>query len=341
MRPTLHGIAAGLGAIAVAAVASSGSSLAAPDPTPPAPARTPAPSSSSAAPASGASEAQARALFDKAVAALGGREKIAAVREVRTHGQVTAQTDSGEMSMSMETTMVFPDRLAQQVDGPYGRFTMIATPAGAYIRTDLGPKDLPNPMRDELLRQVTRTAFFLVQKADDPQFKLALGGEEKVGDVTTRALDVSYGGVAARWFVDPATGRILRSSHDSISPAGKTVHVVSDFSDFKTSDGLTSALQDPGEDRGRGRPDRRPRGGQGQPGRRPRPLREAARAGADAGHEGFAHADLQARGLTPQRLGGEQVLGAVLPSKRSRIHWIALVAEIRAARMWAAPCSSS
>ena len=135
--------------------------------------------------------------------------------------------------------MVFPDRLAQQVDGPYGRFTMIATPAGAYIRTDLGPKDLPNPMRDELLRQLTRTAFFLVQKSDDPKFKLAPGGEEKVGDVTTRALDVSYGGVAVRWFVDPASGRILRSSHDSISPAGKTVHIVSDFSDFKTSDGLT------------------------------------------------------------------------------------------------------
>ena len=42
-----------------------------------------------------------------------------------------------------------------------------------------------------------------------------------------------------RWFVDPATGRILRSAHDSTSPAGKTVHVVSDFSDFKTVDGVT------------------------------------------------------------------------------------------------------
>ena len=116
---------------------------------------------------------------------------------------------------------------------------MIATPAGAYIVSDQGPKDLPNPMRDELLRQVTRTAFFLVQKADDPKFRLALGGEEKVGDVTTRALDVSFGDVAVRWFVDPATGRILRSAHDSMSPAGKPVHVVSDFSDFKTSDGIT------------------------------------------------------------------------------------------------------
>ena len=204
------------------------------------PAPTPAPKPPAVpAPASAASQAEARALFAKAIAALGGQEKIASVKDVRTRGQVTAQTGAGEMSLSMETSMVFPDRLLQQVDGPYGRFSMIATPASAYILTDQGPKDLPTPMRDELLRQITRTAFFLGQKSDDPTLRLALGGEEKVGDAPTRALDVSYGAISVRWFVDPATGRILRSSHDSISPAGKTVRVVSDFSDFKTADGVT------------------------------------------------------------------------------------------------------
>ena len=240
MRRTLsgNGIAAGLAAAFVAAAAFTAESVVAavPDPAP-----TPARTSSSPAPAvqTRGSEASARALFEKVVTALGGREKIAAVKDVRTHSQVTAQAASGEMAISMETTMVFPDHLAQQVDGPYGRFVMIATPAGAYLLTDQGPKDLPNLMRDELLRQVTRTAYFLVQKSDDPKFRVALGGEEKVGDAATRALDVSYGEDAVRWFVAPATGRILRSSHDSISQTGKTVRVVSDFSDFKTADGLT------------------------------------------------------------------------------------------------------
>jgi len=247
MRSPLSRIASGIAtlvalvALGAAAAAAGATNLAAPGPTPPAPARTPSASSTpAAAPATAASQAEARALFGKAVSALGGKEKIAAVRDVRTRGQVSAKTGSGEMSLSMETSMIFPDRLAQQVDGPYGRFAMIATPAGAYLLTDQGPKDLPNPMRDELLRQVTRTAFFLVQKADDPKFRLAPGGEEKVGDVATRAIDVSYGDVSVRWFVDPATGRILRSAHDSISPAGKSVHVVSDFSDFKADDrGIT------------------------------------------------------------------------------------------------------
>jgi hypothetical protein len=202
-------------------------------PTAPPAATTPAASGSNSSPAA------ARALFDKAVEALGGKANIAKVRDVRTHGQVTAKAPSGEMNMSIETTMVFPDRLAQQVDGPFGRFLMIATPSSAYVLTDDGARDLPNPIRDELLRQIQRTAYFLTQKADDPKLTLGLAGEEKVGEVTTRLLDVAYGEVAVRWFVDPATGRLLRSAHDSTSPTGKRVHVTSTFSDFKTVDGFT------------------------------------------------------------------------------------------------------
>lgn len=195
---------------------------------------TPAPSASVVSPAA------ARALFAKVVEALGGRNQIAKVKDVRTRGEVTARAASGEMNMAMETTMVFPDRLAQQVDGPFGRFTMIATPAGAYVLTAEGPRDLPEPMRDELLRQVERTAFFLAQKADDPRLVVGLGGEpEKIGEISALALDVSYGDVGVRWFVDPASGRILRSAHDSKSPAGRSVRVVSNFSDFKTVEGFT------------------------------------------------------------------------------------------------------
>lgn len=222
-----------IGRLATGLAAAALMGAAAPSPTP-APAA-PTPAASSPAP----SAAEAKALFAKVVEALGGRERIARVHDVRTHGQVSAKAPSGDMTMSMETTMVFPDRLAQQIDGPFGRFVMVATPASAYVLTDEGPRDLPNPMRDELLRQIQRTAFFLAQKADDPRLVARLAGEEKIGEVATRVLDVSYGDIAVTWFVDPVSGRILRSAHDSMSPGAKRVHVVSDFSDFKTEDGFT------------------------------------------------------------------------------------------------------
>lgn len=204
-------------------------------------ASSPAPESPTpvATPAAVAAPTDASALFAKVVERLGGRARVHGVRDVRTRGQVTANTPSGEMNISMETTMVFPDRLLQQVDGAFGRFTMVTTPESSYVQTSEGPRDIPTTMRDELLRQIQRTALFLAQKADDPKFRVKAAGEEKVGEIPARILDIAYGEIAVRWFVDPETGRIVRTAHESTSPAGKKVHVVSNFSDFKTVDGFT------------------------------------------------------------------------------------------------------
>jgi hypothetical protein len=191
-----------------------------------------------ATPTPGETPPDAKSLFAKAVEALGGREKIAQIRDVRTRGQVTAKAPSGEMTLSLETTMVFPDRLLQQMDGPFGRFAMVTTPESSYVLTQEGPRDLPGPMREELLRQIRRTALFLAQKIDDPNLLVKATGEEKVGETPTRILEIAYADIAVRWYVDPASGRIRRTAHEATSPTGKKVNVVSDFSDFKTADGI-------------------------------------------------------------------------------------------------------
>jgi hypothetical protein len=50
---------------------------------------------------------------------------------------------------------------------------------------------------------------------------------------------VAYGDVKVRWFVDPATGRILRSSHEASGPDGKPARIVADYSDYRTDEGIS------------------------------------------------------------------------------------------------------
>ena len=204
-----------------------------PDAAPP----TPTPSVSAAAPP--ASSADARALFRKVIDGIGGKERIDKIQDVRTRGQVTAKAPSGDLTMDMVTQIVFPDRLSQQVDSQLGRFVMVATPRSSFLLGEQGVQDLPPGMGDELLRQVRRGAFFMAQKSADPKLELKAGGEEKVGNVQAKILDVAYGDAAVRWYVDPATGRILRSAHDAKNPGGKTVHVTTEYSEYKTEDGIT------------------------------------------------------------------------------------------------------
>jgi hypothetical protein len=202
----------------------------------------PAPTPAAAAPASptpsAADLAEGRKIFAGLVAAYGGRAKLLAVRDIQTRGEITAKTPEGDMAMEVQTAMIFPDRISQQVDAPFGRVAMVATPSEAFLAGPSGNQDLPAQIRDEMLKQVRRVPLYLLQKEEDPKLALAAAGTEKIGETDTKILDVSYGDMTVRWFVDPAKGRILRADHTATAPDGSPVHVVADYADFRTVDGF-------------------------------------------------------------------------------------------------------
>jgi len=184
---------------------------------------------------------EGKALFAKFVESLGGPAKVRTVHDVQTRGLVTAKGPEGDMSMEVQTSMVFPDRIAQQLDAPFGRMAMVATPTGAFIVGPNAVQDLPPGMKDELLKQVRRVPLLIAQKADDPKLVVSAAGTEKVGDVEARILDVAYDGATVRWYLDPTTYRILRSAHTSVGPQGEA-NIVSEYSDYKVVDGFPVAF---------------------------------------------------------------------------------------------------
>ena len=101
-----------------------------------------------------------------------------------------------------------------------------------------GTQDMPGSMKQEMEKALRRVALLLAQKADDPKLSVSLGGQEKVGGVETAILDISNEGVDVRWFVDPATGRLLRVSFQAVGPQGPGTRVT-DYADFKPAEGLT------------------------------------------------------------------------------------------------------
>lgn len=212
-------------------------------------AQAPAPAAPPPAPAALAKAAEpspeaikeGKALFAKFIVGLGGAAKVRKVHDVQTRGLVTAKGPEGEMSMEVQTSMIFPDRIAQQLDAPFGRMAMVATPTGAFIVGPNAVQDLPPGMKDELLKQVRRVPLLLAQKADDPKLVAAAAGTEKIGEIETRILDISYDGASVRWFLDPVTYRILRSAHTSVGPQGEA-KIVSDYSDYKIVDGFPVAF---------------------------------------------------------------------------------------------------
>jgi hypothetical protein len=180
-------------------------------------------------------------MFGKVVEGMGGSAKIASIRDVRTRGRLTAKTPEGDTTMEVQSSMIFPDQLVQEVDSPFGRVGMVVTPTTAFLAGPTGAQDLPPAAAEELRRQVLRIPLNLTRHAGDPELIVAASGKEAVGGVETTILDIVYGTTRVQWFVDPKTGRILRTAHDGHAADGKSVRMVSDYQEYKVVEGLPVA----------------------------------------------------------------------------------------------------
>jgi zinc protease len=186
-----------------------------------------------------ASNPEGKVLMGKVVATMGGEAKLRAVKAVRSDFNVTQKTPQGDMPMTMQSTIVFPDHLSATLQGPMGNLMLVATPqAGFMSAAGMGSRDMPAAQKSEMLQQIKRDLIYIGQHVSDPAYVFAVSGSEKIGAVDTQILDINGDGISMRWFVDPQTGHILREIYPTIAQSGP-VQGQTDLDDWQTSDGIT------------------------------------------------------------------------------------------------------
>ncbi len=184
------------------------------------------------------SNAEGMALIAKVVESLGGAEKIKSIKSIRGQANLQFKTPQGDVKISGTETIVYPDRVHQQMTTPRGEMTMVASPAGAFMATAMGTRDLPDSQKEDMLTDVKRDPLYISQHVGDSKFTFAAAGSEKVGDIQAAILDISGDGASVRWYVDPANGHVLRARWQGSGPEGPA-EMAADYSDWKTSDGVT------------------------------------------------------------------------------------------------------
>jgi len=185
------------------------------------------------------SNPEGKALAAKVVAALGGEAKLKSVKSLRSDLNVTQKTPQGDLPLTMQSTIVFPDHLSANLQGPMGNVTMVATPQTGFMSmAGMGTRDMPSAQKSEMLTQVKRDLIYIGQHLSDPAFIFAANGSEKIGAVDAQILDVSGDGMSMRCFVDPQSGRILRETYPTMSQSGPA-QGQTDLDDWQATDGIT------------------------------------------------------------------------------------------------------
>jgi zinc protease len=185
------------------------------------------------------SNAEGKQLAAKVVAAMGGEAKFVGIKSLKEKLTLTQKTPQGDMPLSMETTIVFPDRLHAEMQTPNGTVNIVVTPQAAFLAFPGGSvQDFPSSQKAETLEQIKRDPIFIASHWKDPNVLFQAAGSEKVGDVDARIVEVNAAGTAIRWFVDPQTGHILKETYPTLGQGGP-VQGETAMDSWKTLDGLT------------------------------------------------------------------------------------------------------
>lgn len=197
-----------------------------------------APGAKPAEAAPAASNPEGKALLAKVIEGLGGAAKVEAVKTMRVASSLTLKTPQGEFTLAAENLIQYPDRAMVKIQTPGGEQVIVLSPQAGFVSMGGQMQDIPAARLAEQLKGLQRDVIYVAQHAADPKFVFAAAGTEKIGDVQAAILDIDTSGNPFRWYVDPSTGHVLRSTYHATGMSGP-VQAVVDNSDWRTVDGIT------------------------------------------------------------------------------------------------------
>ena len=175
-----------------------------------------------------ASTAEASALVKKIQDFVGGKAAIDAVQSVRMTGTMSRVTPQGPMDMEVDMLTKYPDAHRNVIKSPNGEMTFVSTADSAFMTGPMGTQDLPGSQRAAMQSDARQELLTVLKNAEKPDYTFSLAGTEKVSYVNAQVLEINSGGSTFKWYVDPATGRILRKVAQ-----GRMGEQVTDYTEWK------------------------------------------------------------------------------------------------------------
>ncbi len=193
------------------------------------------PAAAASAPAT--TSAEAMSLVKKVQEFVGGKARIDSVNAVRSVSTASRKTPQGQMDIEVESLLVYPDRQHAVMKMPMGEMTVVVTPDNSFMAMPgMGVREMPSSQR-EASRKETRQELLTVLKNLE-KYAFTITGTEKIGNVDAKIVEVSMDDDTMKWFIDPATGKILRRVTRGRGPMAQGDQMT-DFTSWGTFSGIT------------------------------------------------------------------------------------------------------
>jgi predicted Zn-dependent peptidase len=193
--------------------------------------------------ATGESLERGAALIERAVEAVGGAERLAAVRSFRRAGQAVATTPQGEMQIQLDELNVYPDRQRQEMQLPFGTMVTVVTADGGFMITPQGVQDLPDSRLADSRKSMRRQLLPLLQARGGERFEAVALGAGEVDGRMVENVQVTLAGDVVTLAVASDNGQVVAMTYRGSGFGGAPGEVRQRYSDFREVGGLMLPYQ--------------------------------------------------------------------------------------------------
>jgi len=190
----------------------------------------PEPPRAPAAAVTAKTEEQGHAQLVEMQKAMGGPDKLAAVKSTRMDTSATVDAGGQQIKVQQVSMFVAPSTFRQETTLPFGKMTVYSNGQTGWAASPRGVQDLPPPMLKELRGELFRELFTLALSDRDPNRTVSLAGPD------TLAIS-DKDGDSVELHIDPATHLPSSLVYHSVGQAGP-VTAEEDYSDWREVSGV-------------------------------------------------------------------------------------------------------
>jgi len=183
------------------------------------------------APASAASLEQGGKLLARTQQALGGADRLAAVRDMTQTVEISMTMGGNSMKAAQKVFWLAPSHLRQEQQLPFGKVIAYSDGVTGWLQTPQGVIPMPSPVVRQVQNELLRIWFSLALSDRNPNRTVNLAGNNTL-EITDKT------GASVRLQIDGASGMPLRLTYQSEQLAGAPVPVEEEFSDWREVNGV-------------------------------------------------------------------------------------------------------
>ena len=190
----------------------------------------PEPEKAPAAAVTAETREQGRALLDEMQKALGGTDKLVAIRDTSTRSVANVEEGGQQLKVQALEQFVAPSTLREEQTLPFGKIILFYNGQTGWISSPRGVQEAPPPMLKEMRGDLFREQFTLALSDRDPNRSVALAAPDTVA-ISSKS------GESAELRVDPTTHLPAALLYEDTSE-GAPVQAEEDLSDWREVSGV-------------------------------------------------------------------------------------------------------